>query len=86
MRIRFVIMLVTLTAAASSLAGASPALSVSEQYRDVAGRIIGAALVDSQGWERLEYLTDQIGNRLSVSSALDRAVSWSADAMRAGGR
>ena len=38
-----------------------------EQYREVAGKLIGAALVDEGGWEKLSHLTTQIGNRLSGS-------------------
>jgi len=44
--------------------------------------ILGAALSDEQGWERLEYLCYRIGNRLSGSESLARATEWAADLMR----
>src|SRR5712692_6861776 len=59
--------------------------NLTEQYREAAGRIIGGALEDNGGWEKLTYLTTQIGNRLSGSVQLERAVAWAAETMRAGG-
>jgi carboxypeptidase Q len=55
------------------------------QYRDVAERLIGAAMTSDHAYEQLSELCDGIGNRLSGSEALDRAVRWAADAMRADG-
>ncbi len=70
-----------------ALAGAGQAqdkkTSLTDQYRDAAGKIIGAALVDKAGWEKLTYLTTEIGNRLSGSPQLERAVSWAGEAMKA---
>ncbi|MBI1738093.1 MAG: M20/M25/M40 family metallo-hydrolase [Acidobacteria bacterium] len=56
---------------------------LTEQYRETAGKIIGAALVDKAGWEKLTYLTTEIGHRLSGSPQLERAVAWAAEAMKA---
>jgi carboxypeptidase Q len=56
-----------------------------EQYREAADRIIEAALKDEGSWVKLEYLCDRIGHRLSGSEALERAVAWAADEMRADG-
>jgi hypothetical protein len=67
---------------------ATPGLAqdtVTERYRDVAGRILGAALVDSDGWSKLEHLTTRIGNRLSGSEGLERAIAWAVETMRAEG-
>jgi carboxypeptidase Q len=58
---------------------------LTDQYRDAAGRLIGAALTDPTGWEKLEYLTTRIGHRLSGSEALERAVAWAGEAMKAEG-
>jgi Peptidase family M28 len=55
------------------------------RYNDAAERLIRAALPDQEGYRRLTYLCDRIGNRLSGSAALDTAVSWSADQMKAVG-
>jgi hypothetical protein len=59
--------------------------SLTEQYREVANRLINAALADQGGMEKLTYLCDRIGNRLSGSPALDQAIAWAAAQMRADG-
>src|SRR5271169_4891621 len=58
---------------------------LTEQYRAVADRLIDAALADTEGYNRLTYLCYRIGNRLSGSPALDRAIHWAADQMTAAG-
>ncbi len=59
--------------------------SLTEAYREPASRILGAALADDRGWEKLAYLTTQIGHRLSGSSSLEEAIDWAAEAMEAEG-
>ena len=59
--------------------------SLTEQYRPVADKLIDAALADTEGYNRLAYLCYRIGNRLSGSPSLDRAVQWSAAQMKAAG-
>jgi peptidase M28-like protein len=59
--------------------------TLTERYREPAGRILGAALVDDDGWRKLEHLTTRIGHRLSGSEAHGRAIEWAAGAMRAEG-
>src|SRR5580658_747682 len=54
-------------------------------YRKAADQLIGAALKDDAGLNRLEYLCDRIGNRLSGSKALEQAVSWSVEEMKRAG-
>jgi len=56
-----------------------------EEYRATAGRIIGAALTSDKAYQRLAYLTDHIGNRLSGSENLDRAVAWALAEMKKDG-
>jgi carboxypeptidase Q len=56
-----------------------------EDYRNAAGRIIGAALTSKRAYERLAYLTDHIGNRLSGSTGLERAIDWAASEMKKDG-
>ena len=56
-----------------------------EDYRRVAGRIIGAALTNEKAYERLAYLTDQIGHRLSGSKSLERAIAWALVEMKKDG-
>ena len=54
-------------------------------YREDAGRIIGAALTDKEGWQKLTYLTTVIGHRLSGSEQLEQAIVWATETMRAEG-
>ncbi len=60
---------------------AQPAGNLTEQYRVVANKLIDAALADQGGMEKLSYLCDRIGNRLSGSLALEKAVAWAAAQM-----
>jgi hypothetical protein len=59
--------------------------TLAEQYREVSARLIDAALVDQGGMDKLSYLCDRIGNRLSGSPALDRAIAWAAAQMKEDG-
>ena len=56
-----------------------------DAYRDPASRLIGEALSSTFAWDRLSVLTDSIGNRLSGSPALDRAIQWAAAEMNKDG-
>ncbi len=77
--IRTILVLCLATLSAAALR-AQPSLE--EQYRAVAGRLIGAAMVDQDGWEKLTYLCDRIGHRLSGSQSLEFAVDWATEQMR----
>ena len=61
-----------------------PTVSI-DNYRAPAGRIIGGALVSNRAWERLAHLTDHIGNRLSGSKNLERAIEWAVAEMKRDG-
>jgi hypothetical protein len=69
--------------AASLLAQSAGTLA--DQYREPAARLIDAALADQGGMDKLTYLCDRIGHRLSGSAALEHAVSWAAAQMKADG-
>ena len=71
----------------ASLGGARPAQSqkLADRYRDTANRLIDAAMSDQGGMEKLAYLCDRIGNRLSGSPALERAIAWAASQMKKDG-
>jgi carboxypeptidase Q len=56
-----------------------------DQYREPAARLIGEAVGSTFAWQRLAVLTDTIGNRLSGSAALDRAIQWAAAEMKRDG-
>ncbi len=55
------------------------------QYRERAGRIIGAALTSDTAYRRLSFLTDRIGHRLSGSEGLRRAIDWAVSEMKRDG-
>jgi carboxypeptidase Q len=56
-----------------------------DNYRAAAARIIGAALTSDRAYTRLAHLTDAIGNRLSGSENLNRAIEWAAAEMKRDG-
>jgi carboxypeptidase Q len=56
-----------------------------DNYRATAGRIIGASLVSNHAYTRLAHLTDHIGNRLSGSKSLERAIEWALAEMKRDG-
>lgn len=68
-----------------ALAAAADTPTLTDQYRATADKLIDAALADKEGYERLTYLCYRIGARLSGSPALQRAVEWSAEQMKAAG-
>ena len=51
-------------------------------YRGPAARLIGEAVGDAFAWRRLSVLTDTIGNRLSGTPQLARAITWAAEEMK----
>src|SRR5271165_1956667 len=76
--------------ASLAIAGAAGACAaqdteLSMKYRDSANQLIDAALADTDGYARLAYLCDRIGNRLSGSPALMKAVEWSSEEMKKAG-
>ena len=62
----------------------SPTVKI-DPYRATAGRIIGAALTSNTAYERLGFLTDRIGHRLSGSANLERAIAWALAVMKSDG-
>src|SRR5688572_30339231 len=61
------------------------AADLTEQYRTVAEKLINASLADTEGYDRLAYLCDRIGSRLSGSAGLEKSIAWSAEQMKAAG-
>jgi hypothetical protein len=80
---RAVSIAVLLVAPVAAWAGGAPNLA--ERYRAAADKLIDAALADNEGYDRLAYLCYRIGNRLSGSASLERAIEWSAEQMKAAG-
>src|SRR5437763_12668324 len=73
------------TLAACLLALPLAAADLTEQYRATADKLIDAALADTDGYNRLTYLCYRIGNRLSGSPGLEKAVAWGVEQMKAAG-
>jgi hypothetical protein len=59
--------------------------NLTDQYRATADRLITAALADHDGYSKLSYLCDRIGNRLSGSDSLPRAIAWAEETMKRDG-
>lgn len=68
-----------------SLPPATPKSSIAEPYREIAAKILAAARGNRAAYDKLAYLTDRIGHRLSGSKALDEAIAWATAAMKADG-
>ena len=62
----------------------SPTVKI-DRYRAAAAKIIGAALTSDRAYSRLAHLTDHIGNRLSGSENLERAIEWAVTEMKRDG-
>ena len=56
-----------------------------EPYREPAARLIGEAMASPFAWERLAYLGDTFGNRLSGSQSLEDAIQWAVAEMKKDG-
>src|SRR6478672_8097416 len=54
-------------------------------YRDASSRLIGEAVSSDAAWQRLAYLGDTFGNRLSGSPNLEAAIRWAVDEMKKDG-
>ena len=59
--------------------------SVKQNYSDISLRIISEALSDSTAYERLAYLCDSFGPRLSGSKNLENSINWIIDEMKKDG-
>ncbi len=54
----------------------SIAETIPEKYQDVADKLISASLSDSTAYNRLAYICDTFGPRLSGSKNLENAIDW----------
>src|SRR5436305_15342174 len=60
-------------------------INIGKHYREVANKLIEASLADEAGYDKLIYLCDRIGNRLSGSENLPKAIAWAAEQMKRDG-
>ena len=49
---------------------------IPEKYQDIAERLVAASLADTTAYNRLAYLCDTFGPRLSGSKNLENAIDW----------
>jgi len=68
---------------AGALAG-EPA-SLDTMYRETAEQITQAAMGNETAWERLAFVCDEIGPRLSGSAQYEQAVRWAVEQMKSDG-
>jgi hypothetical protein len=60
-------------------------INLAKRYREAANQLIDASLADEAGYNKLTYLCDRIGNRLSGSANLPKAIAWAAEQMKSDG-
>ncbi len=77
--------ILALVIAISIAACAADSPNLTQRYRATADKLIAAALADNEGYQRLTYLCYRIGNRLSGSPSLEKAIAWSVDQMKSAG-
>lgn len=58
---------------------------LAKKYTETVDRIIRAAMSDSSAWERLAYVCDTFGPRLSGSQNLENALKWAREEMNRDG-
>ena len=51
-------------------------------YRDATSRLLGEAVASDAAWQRLAYLGDTFGHRLSGSPNLEAAIRWAVEEMK----
>jgi carboxypeptidase Q len=54
-------------------------------YRDATSRLLGEAVASDAAWQRLAYLGDTFGHRLSGSPNLEAAIRWAVEEMKRDG-
>jgi carboxypeptidase Q len=72
--------------APTTLSTAPPsAPTIDPKYIDAARKLSALADDDIRAWERLAYVADTFGHRLSGSAALEKTIDWSLEIMREDG-
>jgi carboxypeptidase Q len=60
-------------------------LAIEQKYVDAAAKLAGYADADTRAWERLAYISDTFGHRLSGSRSLEQTIDWAVTTMAADG-
>ena len=81
----FLLLAVTTLGVQTTGAASPDGLRWLDEYREPAARLLGEAVGSTFAWQRLSVLTDSIGNRVSGSPALDRAIQWAVVEMKKDG-
>jgi carboxypeptidase Q len=81
----FLLLAVTTLGVQTTRAASPDGLRWLDEYREPAARLLGEAVGSTFAWQRLSVLTDSIGNRVSGSPALDRAIQWAVVEMKKDG-
>ncbi|WP_165703633.1 M20/M25/M40 family metallo-hydrolase [Enhygromyxa salina] len=68
-----------------SVAPRTPALELEAKYVDAATKLTALAEDDTRAWDRLAYVADTFGHRLSGSKALEQTIDWAIETMAADG-
>lgn len=61
------------------------AAPIDPKYVEVARKLTAMAEEDTRAWDRLAYVADTFGHRLSGSKALERTIDWAVETMRQDG-
>ncbi|MEN3337954.1 MAG: hypothetical protein V7647_1630, partial [Acidobacteriota bacterium] len=72
-------------AARPAPAAAAPSHEWLDIYRDPAARLVGEAMSTRFAWERLAFISDTFGNRLSGSASLEDTIRWAVEEMKKDG-
>src|SRR5690554_3079897 len=64
---------------------APPAPTLDQKYIDAARKLSGTAESDTRAWDRLAFISDTFGHRLSGSESLEKTIDWSLEIMAADG-
>lgn len=59
--------------------------AIEQKYVDAATKLSGLADADTRAWERLAYVADTYGHRLSGSRSLEQTIDWAVATMAADG-
>ncbi|MCX7736462.1 MAG: M20/M25/M40 family metallo-hydrolase [Candidatus Kapabacteria bacterium] len=69
----------------TSLKAENNLVNLDNKYSGIVKKIIDEAMKDSSAWERLAYMCDTFGPRLSGSHNLENALNWIVDEMKKDG-